>query len=306
MKNKLIVNLSNDIGNQMFMYAAGYSFSEHMKRELYIDDETTYKKLKNIYRYKLDIFNLSGKKAPKDLKFLGIDGYIRKKILRFSDKFKKNKKFFREYKDKNKITCFNDNFLNHRFDKNLFLDGHFESEKYFFSIKDKIRKEFTFKNRDTFKKDKLYLELANSESVCICIRQHRFSEKVHKITKYDVEKSLNFVKEQVNYIKIACEFIKQKISNPKFYLWTNDHANLSHLFPSNFYTLIKKRDVDIDLFLMTQAKHFIVIPSTFNWWGAWLSDNNNKIVVRPSNNFFNNFKINNNDFWPDKWIKLNK
>jgi len=52
---------------------------------------------------------------------------------------------------------------------------------------------------------------------------------------------------------------------------------------------------------MTQAKHYIVIPSSFNWWGCWLSNHTNKIVFRPSNNFFSEFKLNNRDFWPDSW-----
>ena len=55
---------------------------------------------------------------------------------------------------------------------------------------------------------------------------------------------------------------------------------------------------------MTQAKHYVVIPSSFNWWGCWLSDNENKIVYRPSDSFFSNYKTNNVDFWPETWIKI--
>ena len=60
----------------------------------------------------------------------------------------------------------------------------------------------------------------------------------------------------------------------------------------------------LDLFLMSNAKHFIVIPSSFNWWGAYLSQNQGKIIIRPSNKNFSTFKINNLDFWPEKWIKV--
>ena len=55
---------------------------------------------------------------------------------------------------------------------------------------------------------------------------------------------------------------------------------------------------------MTQAKHFIVIPSSFNWWGAYLSKNTDKIIIRPDEKNFSKFKINNLDFWPEKWIKI--
>jgi hypothetical protein len=55
---------------------------------------------------------------------------------------------------------------------------------------------------------------------------------------------------------------------------------------------------------MSQAKHFVVIPSAFNWWGAWLADNNNKVIIRPSDSHFTNLRINNKDFWPTSWIEI--
>ena len=48
MQNKLIVRLSNEVGNQMFMYASAYSISKELNRSLYIDDETAFLLKKNI------------------------------------------------------------------------------------------------------------------------------------------------------------------------------------------------------------------------------------------------------------------
>ena len=52
-----------------------------------------------------------------------------------------------------------------------------------------------------------------------------------------------------------------------------------------------------DFFLLTQCRYFIVGPSTFHWWGAWLSNFDDKICVRTNN--LN--PSNNKDFWPEKW-----
>ena len=49
--------MSNNLGNQMFMYASAYAFAKKLGRELLIDDETAYQDQRNIYRYDLDIFN---------------------------------------------------------------------------------------------------------------------------------------------------------------------------------------------------------------------------------------------------------
>ena len=59
-----------------------------------------------------------------------------------------------------------------------------------------------------------------------------------------------------------------------------------------------------NLFLLSSCKHFIVTPSTFNWWGAWLSININKIIIRPDDFNFSLFQVNNIDFWPSNWIKI--
>ena len=60
----------------------------------------------------------------------------------------------------------------------------------------------------------------------------------------------------------------------------------------------------LDLFLISQCNHHITIPSSFNWWGAWLSSRKNGIICRPDDNFFSNFHVNNKDFWPNNWIKI--
>ena len=78
------MRLSNNLGNQMFMYAAAYAFSKKLDRELFVDEETAYQK-NIIHEYNLNIFNFSSKIAPSKLKFLGSYGYLRRKILKYSD-----------------------------------------------------------------------------------------------------------------------------------------------------------------------------------------------------------------------------
>ena len=68
MEEKLIIRLSNNLGNQMFMYAAGYAASKRMKRNFYFDNVSSYESYKNKSKYSLDRFNLIEK--PVDKKYL--------------------------------------------------------------------------------------------------------------------------------------------------------------------------------------------------------------------------------------------
>ena len=43
---KVIVKISEGLGNQLFMFANAYSFSKKMGYDLYVDSKTAYKKLK--------------------------------------------------------------------------------------------------------------------------------------------------------------------------------------------------------------------------------------------------------------------
>ena len=56
MEEKLIIRLSNNLGNQMFMFAAGYATAKLMNRKFYFDNLSSYKSKKNIYTFALDGF----------------------------------------------------------------------------------------------------------------------------------------------------------------------------------------------------------------------------------------------------------
>ena len=69
-----------------------------------MDNETAYKSRKNISKYDLDIFNFTANVAESNLKFVGLKGYLKRKILKKIDYFKECKSFYVESKDENKIS----------------------------------------------------------------------------------------------------------------------------------------------------------------------------------------------------------
>ena len=268
---------------------------------------------KNISKYGLNNFKITSEIASNNYKFLSTVGYIKRKILKKIDPFITNKKFFTEPNDKFKITEYSNEIFTKKFSNTIYLEGYFETQRYFIDIKDEIINEFKFKDIDQYKNSPFYTQLNKENSVAICIRQNRFTEGVGKTNKEtNKTKSIHFTKEQIAYINKSIEFFKNKINNPIFYLWSNDFNGLDDssfvekinkvIHSDNIASNIDKRG--LDLFLLSQCKNHIVIPSSFNWWGAWLSQKKNKIILKPSHTFFSVFKISNKDFWPSGWIEI--
>lgn len=309
--DKFIVRISNEIGNQMFMYASTFAIAKKLNRSLYIDDETAFLARKNISKYALNNFNLSTQTAVKKDKFIGIFGYIKRKILKKINPFLRKKVFYIEPKNFDKITNFDEKIFNIKLAHKTYLEGYFETEKYFKDLKEVILNEFSFIDAMTFKKNRFYNELIKKNSVSICLRQNRFIEGKNP-KNYDlINLSNQFRDEQIKYINKSIDYIKKKVDHPTFYLWSNDLDNIdmsqfksdiTKIYHNNDQKNIDKRA--LDLFLISQCKHHITIPSSFNWWGAWLSSSKNGIICRPDDNFFSNFQINNKDFWPNNWIKI--
>ena len=309
MSKNLIIRISNGLGNQLFMYASAYAMSKELSRKLLIDNESSFYSNKNISVYLLNNFNITSEIASDNKKFKSSYGYLKRKILLKADLFRRNKLFYIEKKNIDKITNYNDDFKNKFFDNNMYVEGYFESEKYFLNYKKSLSNEFKFKDPDIYKNNLYFDNISKSNSVALCIRQNRFIEGINNNNEVNRKKSWNYTLEQIEYINKSVQIIKSKISNTKFFLWSNDFQNLESNFFDFDYQNINLNNVNdsidktiLGLYLLTNCKHYVVTGSSFNWWGAWLSANQNKIIIRPSH--FKNFTFNNKDLWPENWLSV--
>ena len=298
MSKNIIVKISEGIGNQLFMYSNAYALSRKNNYNLLIDNTTGYFKDHNKVRsFLLDKFEVNLNIAPKNYKICDFSSYIKFNFLKKIQRFSKDNVFINESLDVNKMTYFN--IISLPLNKNnFFIGGNFESEKYFVDYKENLLNVLRVK-KNFVDSDNQYINLLkSSNSVSICIRQNRYSERKNQ----DFRKSIIFTKDTLSYVYKAISIIKSKIPNPQFFVWSDYTYNLDSFFDKKEFTFIdnKKNKSLNDFNLFRYSKHFIVGPTTFHWWGAWLNTYSNKLCLRPKN--IN--PSNNSDFWPESWIKI--
>ena len=310
MKKSLIVEISEGLGNQLFMYSNAFALAKDNKIDLLIDNTSGYFRKKNKLRgqqYFLDHFNIKQDIAPAHLKSDTFFKYFKKKLDLKLDNFRSKKNYLFEdnnpVKNSKKISSLMD-FKKINLHNNIFLKGNFENENYFHSYRDDLIKLFTVKSQYIKNNSTLIDMLLNTNSISIHIRQNRFSDQNIKKDNHDnILKSKKFVDDSMEYIERSIKFFNSKIEDPTFFIWSNDFTDVNSLFnryKKNNLHFVEGNDAINDFNLFKYAKHFIVGPSTFHWWGAWLNNSPNKICLIPKN--IN--PSNNDNFWPQNWLKI--
>ncbi len=292
----IIVKLFGGVGNQMFQYAAGRSLA-----------------LKNNCELKLDITHFDTLILPNDLPYRSFDLSIfdldpflctEEEIKKFNYNtnsflekgFRKVKNVFSKYT----TVCepyfhFYEDFLKNS--GNVYIDGYWQSEKYFKHIEQIIRNDFKIKTTLNAEGLTILEKIKNTNSVCVNIRRQELASN-----KY----STQFV--GLDYLNNAIEAISKKEINPHFFIfsdelsWVKENIKIDYQFTIVEESLYGDKYRDC-LFLMSSCKHFIIPNSTFGWWAAWLSGIEKKVVITPNKWFTDNTK-DTRDLIPEEWIKL--
>lgn len=287
----IIVNLKGGLGNQMFQYALGRHLAYKNGTILKLDTTSLSKakEIGNIYRpFDLDKFNIQNEQATaEEVRALHypygliskLKNILERKILR---------KTFVE---------FDENVLGLK--DNAYLDGYWQSPRYFEAIRATLLTEFTLKNPLSPSGQTLRDRITNSISVSLHVRRGDYVANKRVLKENGVC--------SVDYYKKAIETISSKVNNPTFFVFSDDiewvKVNLS--VPANSVFMADETiTAPEELFLMNQCQHNIIANSSFSWWGAWLNQNPNKIVIAPTP-WFDTIKYDKN-LLPESWIQIPK
>jgi hypothetical protein len=285
------------LGNQMFQYAAARSltsngdfiyFDHSFLEENKVGHEHFTPRV-----FELSIFeNLRGKKAGK-------------RRLAF---FKSNSPFYRilrffpgprpVYVVQSGNECLEFPILSKRYQ--IYLDGYFQSEKYFKKIKEDLLTEFKFPELDQENNTVKNMMLQALNPVSVHIRR---GDYVNSQAINSVHGVL-----PLSYYQNAINWLLSKYAEISLFIFSEDIAWAKENFTGGNIHFIDQntgKDSWKDMALMTWCNHHIIANSSFSWWGAWLSRRDGEVIA--PNRWFNPLMVNFNiqDILPGNWTILN-
>lgn len=292
----IIVKLVGGLGNQMFQYAIGRKLSIINNTTLKLDINSYTHSQEPLRIYGLNVFNIREDFANtenistvKGENKKGLEG----KIFNY---WQSRLPYYKKRIIKQKGLLFDPNV--NKSGKNVYLDGYWQSEKYFLDIENIIRQDFVVKTAPNKVNQELLNEITNVNSICIHVRRGDYVNNPHTNQVHGVC--------SLEYYTKCIDFIVNRVDNPCFFIfsddpdWVQNNLKISH--PVVFVAHNKGKDYE-DLRLMYHCKHFIIANSSFSWWGAWLSNNPKKIVCAPKR-WFNKEDHNKNDIVPENWFRF--
>jgi hypothetical protein len=157
------------------------------------------------------------------------------------------------------------------------LKGFYQTDKYFSHIRDELLKDFSFK--DNFEKP---LE----KYVSLHVRRGDYLNNPQHHPTCSVEYYLKALEITGGPVVVLSDDIDWCRENIPADVYIDGTSNIN------------------DLYIMTRATHNIMANSSFSWWGAWLNQNPDKIVVAPGTWFGPAYDFDTTDIVPKDWIMI--
>lgn len=260
------IRLQGGLGNYMFQIACAHAYClKHNKKPIFTTDDSMVAH-KHISSYKGNIFHNVGLVPSKK-----------------SGNWKMYNEPVFSYKEIPLI------------DGNVYLNGYFQSEKYFKEYSKEIKELFSFPKELPLSSD-LSTKYGYLGAYTTCSIHVRRGDYI-KYPDHHPAQNMNY------YMKAIKKMPKDSI----FLIFSDDIKWCKENFPDlpeKFIFIEGNKDYE-DLFMMSHCKNNIICNSTFSWWAAWLNNNKEKIVIAPSVWFgkaYSNYDT--KDIYCDNWIKI--
>lgn len=299
----IIVRLTGGLGNQMFQYAFGNALAIKRGVQLKLDvsllGENEEVSGLVVRHFDLDVFPLSAEfVTPKE-----IEDFNGKSNPTVIDRVK-----FRLNKTLGRFPLIIQD--GHRYDESQILGigkeaciaGRWQSELYFKGFESAVREDFSFATfTPNSYSSKVAEEIEKGVSVAVHVRRGDYT--THPV----YAKAIGTLDKQ--YYLDAISYMRNKLSDTlKFFFISDDIEWCKNTFASTQGAVFVEQEKGrmgyfSDLWLLSRCKHSIISNSTFSWWGAWLGEKKDSIVIAPGN-WAKDPSYRPQNIIPERWVKL--
>jgi Glycosyl transferase family 11 len=287
----IVVKLMGGLGNQMFQYALGRRLAHERGVPLKLDltwfSDAPNMSADTIREYALDGWRIHASIAnAADLSSIpGRDGLLAR--LGFARSRAVREQGF----------GFDAEVL--RVPSNAYLNGYWQSERYFKAIRDVLMRDFTLAAPPCSHVAQLLPQLRELRPTAIHVRRgdyahNRVTNAFHGLCS-------------IEYYKEAARRIAERIPEPAFLVFSDDldwvKENLRLGWPTSYVQHDDACSPHQDMWVMSRCSHHIIANSSFSWWGAWLCPSDEKIVIAPKQ-WFRDPQIDTRDLIPEGWARI--
>ena len=286
----IVMRVKGGLGNQMFQYAAGRALALDTDQPLALDLRH-YGRARE-HGYGLDRFKIAHKAlADQDLPPVARKRPFAYALARLTGRMPP---LVQE-----KSLAFDPDIAG--LDGPAWLEGYFQSERYFARHADTIRRELTpLAAPDP--ENARWLEQISADPLAVSLH----------VRRGDYVRNAKFAAQHGSctpkYYTRALEHVTRQLgTEPVIYAFSDDpdwvRGNLD--LPAQIKVVghnDASRNIE-DLRLMSACRHHIVANSSFSWWGAWLNPRADKIVAAPAMWFADPATVN-PDIWAQGWTRI--
>lgn len=280
------------MGNQMFEYAFARALSLRSGMELYLDPCALDPKRHT--RFSLGSFCV---RAPF------VDAARKAAVA--APRFEFRRRLYKALKIpyrlppthlREKSFAFDPSFLSVK--NSCYVEGLWQSEKYFADFAGEIRADFAFRDAERLSRHPLSDAVENSNSVAVHVRRGDY------VSKPKYRRILHVCRRR--YYEGAMRHVSERVENARFFVASDDPGWVRENLGGPNVVLIEPSGHFEDFYLMSRCRHAVISNSTFSWWSAWLGEGGKpgRITVAPDMWFSPSANMDYSDIIPDRWTKL--
>jgi hypothetical protein len=180
----------------------------------------------------------------------------------------------------------------------VYLDGYWQSEKYFADCAQLLHREFTPLAPLEPENAVIAGRIGSTNAVSLHVRRGDYVNEPN-VSRYHGTCS-------ADYYRRAVDHIAGRVQDGHLFVFSDEpnwaRDNLQFAQPTTVVAVNGLNRGFRDMQLMARCRHHIIANSSFSWWGAWLGRTPDKIVVAPKRWFQVDHDI--GDLIPASWVQV--